>query len=75
MKVILDAISKDLGFSIFSLLISILTIPVIIVKVGAEVELFGVENSVFQMSSILDTIPYEVISGISSRVQRIYLEE
>lgn len=36
MKVILDAISKDLGFSIFSLLISILTIPVIIVKVGAE---------------------------------------
>lgn len=45
------------------------------VKVGDEVELFGAGNSVFQMSSILNTIPYEVISGISSRVQRIYLEE
>ena len=45
------------------------------IKVGAEVELFGAENSVFQMSAILNTIPYEVISGISSRVQRIYLEE
>lgn len=45
------------------------------VQVGDEVELFGSENSVFQMSAILETIPYEVISGISARVQRVYLEE
>jgi alanine racemase len=45
------------------------------IQVGDEVELFGEENSVFQMSSTLETIPYEIISGISSRVQRIYLEE
>lgn len=45
------------------------------IQAGAEVELFGEKNSVFEMSDQLDTIPYEVISGISSRVQRIYLEE
>ncbi|NOQ70558.1 MAG: bifunctional UDP-N-acetylmuramoyl-tripeptide:D-alanyl-D-alanine ligase/alanine racemase [Crocinitomix sp.] len=45
------------------------------IHVGDEVELFGEENSVFEMSRLLETIPYEIISGISSRVQRIYLEE
>lgn len=42
---------------------------------GDEVKIFGDGNSVFEMSQILDTIPYEIISSISSRVQRVYLEE
>lgn len=45
------------------------------IKVGEEVTLFGKHNTVFEMSDLLETIPYEVISGISSRVQRIYLDE
>lgn len=45
------------------------------VKVGDEVLVFGQENSIIEMSKILDTIPYEIISSISSRVQRIYYEE
>ena len=45
------------------------------INVGDEAVLFGDENSVFEMSNVLDTIPYEIISTISTRVQRIYIEE
>jgi len=45
------------------------------IKTGDEVQLFGNRNSIFEMSKRLNTIPYEVISSISSRVHRIYLEE
>jgi alanine racemase len=42
--------------------------------VGAEVQLFGPGNSVEEMAEKLDTIPYEILTSISGRVQRIYLE-
>ena len=41
---------------------------------GDEVEIFGWENSIKNMSSKLKTIPYEIISSISSRVHRVYIE-
>jgi alanine racemase len=44
-------------------------------KVGDEVEVFGNNNSVFDMAESLYTIPYEIIAGISSRVHRVYVEE
>jgi len=44
-------------------------------KEGDEVQLFGSENSIFEMSKILNTIPYEIISSISARVQRVYIED
>ena len=44
-------------------------------RVGDEVEVFGSENSVFEMAENLYTIPYEIIAGISSRVHRVYVEE
>lgn len=44
-------------------------------EVGDAVQIFGNENSIFEMARILDTIPYEIISTISSRVQRVYFEE
>jgi alanine racemase len=40
-----------------------------------EVTIFSTKNSVFEMSRILKTIPYEIISTISTRVQRVYIEE
>lgn len=46
-----------------------------LVEVGDDVELFGPNNSIYQMSKVMQTIPYEIISSISSRVQRIYVEE
>lgn len=43
-------------------------------KVGDSVQIFGIENSIFEMADCLETIPYEIISGISSRVHRVYLD-
>ncbi len=40
-----------------------------------EVIVFGPENNINQMAEVLETIPYEVITGISQRVKRIYTEE
>jgi alanine racemase len=42
-------------------------------KVGDAVQMLGEGNSVFDMAKELYTIPYEVISSISSRVHRVYL--
>lgn len=44
-------------------------------EVGDEVEIFGDNNSIFEMASNLKTIPYEIIAGISSRVHRVYVDE
>lgn len=43
-------------------------------NVGDRVQIFGKENSIFQMANNLYTIPYEIISSISSRVHRVYLD-
>lgn len=42
---------------------------------GDEVVIFGPANPVLKMASVLKTIPYEIITGISQRVKRIYFEE
>jgi alanine racemase len=45
------------------------------VKVGDEVELFGDKNPVTRVAEKIGTIPYEVLTGISQRVKRIYFQE
>jgi Alr-MurF fusion protein len=44
-------------------------------KEGNEVILFGKEPTVNQMATLLDTIPYEVLTSISQRVKRIFYRE
>jgi alanine racemase len=44
-------------------------------KEGDNVIVFGNDNSVCKMAEILATIPYEIITGISQRVKRVYFEE
>ena len=44
-------------------------------EAGAEVQLFGPGNTVKEMATILGTIPYEILTSISGRVQRVYLSE
>lgn len=41
-------------------------------KEGDSVEIFGDNLPVTVLSDVLDTIPYEVLTGISNRVKRIY---
>lgn len=44
-------------------------------KEGDEVEVFGELNTVSNMATVLDTISYEVMTGISARVKRVFLKE
>jgi Alr-MurF fusion protein len=42
---------------------------------GTEVIVFGNEYSILEIAKQLDTIPYEVLTGISARVKRVYFHE
>ena len=46
------------------------------VEVGDKVTIFGTErgNTLEDMAMVLDTITYEIMTSISSRVKRIYTE-
>ena len=42
---------------------------------GDSVEIFGDHLPVTALSDILGTIPYEVLTGISNRVKRVYFQD
>jgi Alr-MurF fusion protein len=42
---------------------------------GDDVIVFGDEYSIIDMAAQLETIPYEILTGISSRVKRVYFQE
>ena len=44
-------------------------------KEGDSVEIFGKNLPVTVLSDILGTIPYEILTGISERVKRVYFQE
>ena len=44
-------------------------------KEGDTVEIFGSHLPVTVLSDCLDTIPYEVLTGVSNRVKRVYVQE
>lgn len=44
-------------------------------KEGDTVEIFGEHLPVTVLSDILDTIPYEVLTGISGRVKKVYFQD
>ena len=44
-------------------------------KEGDQVEIFGEHLPVTQLSDELDTIPYEVLTGVSDRVKRVYFQD
>ncbi len=45
------------------------------VQAGDEVEIIGPVISVYELAEKMGTIPYEVLTGISQRVKRVYLVE
>ena len=42
---------------------------------GDKVEIFGEHLPVTALSDVLDTIPYEVLTGVSNRVKRVYFQD
>lgn len=45
------------------------------VKTGDAVEIIGESQSLLQFAEMMQTIPYEILTSISKRVHRTYLEE
>lgn len=45
------------------------------VEVGTEIEVFGKNNSIDDMASMAETIPYELTCAVSKRVPRLYIED
>lgn len=45
------------------------------IKVGDEVEIFGKNRPIEELATQLNTIPYEVLTSVSERVVRTYIEE
>jgi alanine racemase len=45
------------------------------VKEGDEVIIFGKELPIQDLAGWAGTIPYEIMTGISQRVKRVYYEE
>lgn len=44
-------------------------------KEGDRVVVFGDRPSLFEMASLLETIPYEILTSIPQRVKRVYIRE
>jgi alanine racemase len=44
------------------------------VKEGDKVEIIGKRQSIGKFAAAMDTIPYEVMTSISKRVHRVYLD-
>jgi alanine racemase len=42
---------------------------------GDEVEIFGTQSTIREIAKKCDTIPYEILTGISRRVKRVYYQE
>ncbi len=55
--------------------VSMIDVTDIECKEGDEVIIFGDELPVTNLSNLLETIPYEVMSNISNRVKRVYYQD
>lgn len=44
-------------------------------KAGDQVTIFGEKPTIFQMAEKIDTIPYEILTNVSTRVKRIFYSE
>ncbi|KPM47617.1 bifunctional UDP-N-acetylmuramoyl-tripeptide:D-alanyl-D-alanine ligase/alanine racemase [Jiulongibacter sediminis] len=44
-------------------------------EVGDQVEIFGKNISIFELAEQLETIPYEILTKVGSRVKRVFFKE
>ena len=72
---IIGNICMDLTMIDITDLSSSVTAQPVSAREGDEVIIFGEKHPVTELSRQLDTIPYEILTGISRRVKRIYYYE
>ncbi|MBF2759151.1 MAG: alanine racemase [Ectothiorhodospiraceae bacterium AqS1] len=53
--------------------IDLTSVPESAARPGAQVELFGADPSIAEVAQQAGTIPYEILTGIGPRVERIYI--
>ena len=41
---------------------------------GCEVEIFGPENTILELSKKIGLIPYEIYSNLNRRIKRVYID-
>ena len=85
-----DGIDRRLGNGAWRVLIGERTFPIIgnvcmdlmmvdvtnsDVKEGDEVTVFGDKQTIADMSEVLGTIPYEVLTSVSNRIKRVYYSD
>jgi len=86
-----DGITRRLGNGVGKMMVNGLLVPIVgnvcmdmcmlditdvaDVKEGDDVIIFGEELSVCELAKWAGTIPYEILTGISQRVKRVYFEE
>jgi alanine racemase len=54
---------------------TMLDITNIAAQEGDEVIVFGAQPNIETIAKAADTIPYEILTGISARVKRVYFQE
>jgi alanine racemase len=55
--------------------VSMIDVTGIDCKEGDRVVIFGSDLPITELSDILETIPYEVLTTISGRVKRVYYQD
>jgi alanine racemase len=55
--------------------VSMIDVTGIDCKEGDRVVIFGDDLPITELSDILETIPYEVLTNISGRVKRVYYQD
>ena len=55
--------------------VALIDVTGIVCQEGDTVEIFGDQLPVTVLSDQLETIPYEVLTGISNRVKRVYFQD
>ncbi len=54
---------------------TMLSIGDLSIEEGDDIEIFGEQQSVMDFAAMMDTIAYEALTSVSSRVKRIYISE
>lgn len=55
--------------------LSMIDVTGMVAKEGDEVVIFGKQNPIENLARQVETIPYEILTNVSSRVKRIYINE
>ena len=69
-----EAVMKSIALKTYAKINLTLDVTGIEAKVGDTVTIFGQEPTVNELAEILDTIPYEILTSVPRRIERIIVK-